>query len=37
MREGDIPSVKVRQALTYVGRLKYAPPASVPERGAEVQ
>jgi hypothetical protein len=37
MREGDVPSVTVRQALTYVGHLQYAPPASVPERGAEVQ
>ena len=37
MREGDIPSVKVLQALTYIVHLKYAPPASVPERGTEVQ
>jgi hypothetical protein len=26
MRQGDVPSVKVRQALVYVGHLKYTPP-----------
>lgn len=37
MREGDVPSVKVRQTLTYVGHLKYNVPAPLPERGGEVQ
>ena len=37
MREGDVPSVKVRQALAYVGHLKYNPPAGITERDAAVQ
>ena len=37
MREGDVPSVKVRQTLTYVGHLKFYVPVPLPERGSEVQ
>jgi cell wall-associated NlpC family hydrolase len=37
MREGDVPSVKVRQTLVYVGHLKYALPAAAPERDRAVQ
>lgn len=37
MREGDVPSVKVRQSLVYIGHLKYAVPAAAPERGPAVQ
>jgi hypothetical protein len=37
MREGDVPFVKVRQTLTYVGHLKYYAPVPLPERGGEVQ
>jgi hypothetical protein len=37
MREGDVPSVKVRQTLTYVGHLKYNVPGPLPEGGSEVQ
>jgi cell wall-associated NlpC family hydrolase len=35
MREGDVPSVKVRQTLAYVGHLKYTAPWAAPERGVE--
>ncbi|MBI1891512.1 MAG: YaeF family permuted papain-like enzyme [Burkholderiales bacterium] len=29
MREGDVPSVKIHQALTYVGHLKFAPTSTL--------
>jgi len=29
MREGDVPSVRIHQALQYVGHLKYQPPPAV--------
>lgn len=37
MREGDVPSVKVRQTLAYVGHLKYTPLFAPQERDAGVQ
>ncbi len=33
MREGDVPSVKIHQALAYVGHLKYSVPIPAPEHG----
>jgi hypothetical protein len=30
MREGDVPSIKIRQKLQYVGHLK-APPSASPQ------
>ena len=37
MREGDVPSMKVRQIPNYIGHLKYSLPAGAPERRPEVQ
>jgi uncharacterized protein YycO len=37
MREGDVPSVKVRQTLVYVGHLKYTSPRRTAEPDASAQ
>jgi uncharacterized protein YycO len=37
MREGDVPSVKVRQTLAYVGHLKYTAPWRAAEPDASAQ
>lgn len=37
MREGDVPSVRIRQTLVYVGHLKFRPPPAAVDQGGMVQ
>jgi hypothetical protein len=37
MRDGDVPSVRVRQTLVYVGHLKFQAPSPAVDRSSAVQ